>query len=193
MRPEAVSLLVCCWAGPALAEQGRLSAAVIEATPERAVAEGDVDLRWSGHRFLAERLVVEEGRDEELHFEATRFVWTPCGCETTPWAISAAQADGVLGDHMVIRRGAFRVCDVPVLPLPWLRLPLNDRAPRLLLPELRAGEEGTVLGLPVWLPIGRQGHAVLTSQWWSQRWMRQRAQVKVPLGEADVAVANDAI
>ena len=56
---------MCLWASPVAAEQGRISASVIEATPERAVAEGDVTLQWSGHRFLAERLVVEEGLDEE--------------------------------------------------------------------------------------------------------------------------------
>ena len=191
MRFRLASLIACFWVCPVAAEQGRLSAGLIEATPERAVAEGDVELRWSGHRFLAERLVVMEAADDALRFQATNFVWTPCGCEVAPWALSGRSAEGVLDDHLVIRRGAFRVCDVPVLPVPVLRLSLNERSPRLLIPEVRSGETGTVVGLPVWLPIGREGHAVVTSEWWSQRWLRQRVQLNVPLGEADVAMAKD--
>ena len=162
MRVVYPALSMCLWASPVAAEQGRISASVIEATPERAVAEGDVTLQWSGHRFLAERLVVEEGLDESLRFEASDFVWTPCTCSTTPWAISGQKAEGVLDDHVVIRKGAFRVCDVPVLPVPFLRVPLDERAPRLLLPEVRVGDMGSVLGLPVWLPLRQRGHATLT-------------------------------
>ena len=192
MRAVYPALSVCLWGAPVAAEQGRISASVIEATPERAVAEGDVALQWSGHRFLAERLVVEEGPDDSLQFEASGFVWTPCTCEVTPWAISGQEAEGVLDDHVVIRRGAFRVCDVPVLPVPFLRVPLDERAPRILLPEVRVGDMGSVLGLPVWLPLGQRGHARLTSEWWSRRWLRQRAYVHTPMGEARVAVAKDA-
>jgi len=191
VKASFFALIVCLWADSAAAEQGRLSASLIEATPERAVAEGDVDLRWSGHRFLAERLVVQEGAKDELHFEATAFLWTPCDCELAPWSVSGKEAEGILDEHVVIRRGAFRVCDVPVFPLPLVRIPLNERAPRLLLPEVRVGEMGSVLGLPVWLPVGRQGHAVLTSEWWSQRWVRQRIEVTGPLGTADLAAAKD--
>ena len=93
MRVVYPALSMCLWASPVAAEQGRFSASVIEATPERAVAEGDVTLQWSGHRFLAERLVVEEGLDDSLRFEASDFVWTPCTCSTTPWAISGQKAE----------------------------------------------------------------------------------------------------
>ena len=192
MKASFLVLIACLWAHPAAAEQGRLSASLIEATPERAVAEGDVDFRWSGHRFLAERLVVQEGVGDELRFEATSFLWTPCDCELAPWSVSGEEAEGVLDDHVVIRRGAFRVCDVPVLPLPWLRVPLDERSPRLLLPEFRVGEMGSVLGFPVWLPVGQKGHAVLTSEWWSQRWIRQRVELVGTLGTADLAVAKEA-
>lgn len=191
MRSSYLGISACLWVWPVAAEQGRLSASLIEATPERAVAEGDVELRWSGHRFMAERLVVEEAAEDVLRFEATDFLWTPCSCEATPWAISGRSAEGVLDDHVIIRRGTFRVCDVPVLPVPFLRVPLDRRAPRVLIPELRVGEAGSVVGVPLWLPIGEDGHAILTSEWWSRRWLRQRAEIDVPLGTVNVAVAKD--
>ena len=119
--------------------------------------------------------------------------WTPCTCERPPWSISAPEVEGVIGEHLTVKKGVFRVCDVGVFPIPWFRIPLNPRAPRLLFPEFRIGDEGSVVGQPVWLPLGQEGEIVLTPEIWTNRGVRQRVEVSGPLGEGRMAVAREGL
>ena len=180
------------WASSALAGEVTLKANEVVVSPEGGHAEGDIELAWEGHWLTARGIKVSKAEDGTLTFAAEDFGWTPCECEDPPWSVSGHEAEGVLDEYLVMRKGVFRFCGVKVLPLPYLRIPLNDRAPRFHLPEFHFGSDGAVVGLPLWLPLGTKSHALLTSEVWSRRWLRQRVAVAGPVGHAEAAVAKDA-
>jgi len=85
----------------------------------------------------------------------------PCQCpdgERPALSFRAARAEVVPGEYVVLHGATARVFDVPVLPVPWWRVPLDRDRFRLLFPELGYGapglsasweSEGTVAGWTV--------------------------------------------
>jgi len=177
----------------ARAEDGEIRADRLRARPGELSAEGDVLFRWDAHRFQADVLEIREEEAGQFHFQGSDLWWTPCRCDVAPWSLSAKDAEGVLGEHLIVKRAVFRVCDVPVFPVPWLRLPLDPRAPRLLFPEFRFGDEGGVIGQPIWLPMGDEGHVLLTPEVWTQKGVRQRVEIDGDPGKADFAAAKEGL
>lgn len=170
---------------------GTLEADRITAAPGWIQAEGGVSLSLDGHRLEASSLHLIEKEEKVFAFTAEEVWWTPCTCERVPWAVSAAEGSGVVGESLVLKKAMVRVCGAPVFPVPWARVALNPRSPRLLLPEVQYGESGGVFGQPVWLPVGDRSHARLTPEVWTDRGFRQRALLAGPAGRAKVAVAKE--
>jgi hypothetical protein len=162
-----------------------IEADALKITPEKVTAEGHVQVRTMHHRLGA--------RSVELDRESGRFVveelaWTPCTCEKPPWGIKASRAAGTLGDFVVAKGAVVEVCSKPVLPLPWLRVPLDERAPRLLFPEVGIHSGHTRVGIPAKLPLGERSTLVVTPEVWSGRGFRPQVRAWGPLGTAAASV-----
>lgn len=92
-------------------------------------------LRWEGEgRLLGERV---------------RF--TTCACEAPPWELEAREVTVVLDDEVRFSGAWLAVCGAAILPIPAGRYPLAERASGLLPPALSWGEDGLLVGLPIYL------------------------------------------
>lgn len=99
-----------------------------------------VEARTGDAVLRAGRLEVAEGRwrgeDAELF---------PCSCaDGAPAALSlkARRIDVIPGEVAIVRGGTVRVFGVPVVPVPWWRVPLDPRGFRLGFPDVRHGDDG---------------------------------------------------
>lgn len=138
---------------------------------EGAFEDGGAALEATGRNALslhAER-IHREGR-ERLHAE--ELVLTPCdcrkdGCPDTPsWSLSASSADVVPGDSATLWGGALRIRDVPVLPLPWLMVPLSTRRTGFLLPKPNFTQlSGFQVEEPFFWAINGWSDATITPGW----------------------------
>lgn len=114
-----------------------------------ALADRAADLRvvqaaadpWS---LTADALAVGEGA-----WTGTGVRLTPCACDDGgPPAITfaAATAEVRPGEVAILRGGTIRVFDLPVVPVPAWRVPLDEGRFRLGVPEVGWGEQGLLLG-----------------------------------------------
>ncbi|WNG37057.1 LPS assembly protein LptD [Archangium violaceum] len=81
-----------------------------------------------------------------------------CGCDVfdRSWRITASSAKLTPGDRASFTSPTLRVFDVPILWVPWISLPLQNRQSGLLMPEWAAsGLSGFQLDLPLFLTLGR--------------------------------------
>jgi hypothetical protein len=173
------------------ASAGTLEADEIRVSPDQLAAEGAVSLTFPGHRLEAASIRLTQLPTGQVSIEAEQIAWTPCTCTKAPWSVSAKTGEGTVGETIVLKSGAFRVCGVPIVPVPYARIPMDPRAPRLLLPEVRYGDTGAAVGLPVWLPLGDRSQVVLTPEIWADRGFRQRIAVDGPLGEVRLSAIKD--
>lgn len=93
-----------------------------------------------GAAIAAERVTL----GETWSAEGARVVPCPCADGGPPaLTFSAARIEVVPERVVIIHGGLARVFDVPVLPVPYWRVPLDPRRFRVLLPEVGWGEYGT--------------------------------------------------
>ncbi|PZR16031.1 MAG: hypothetical protein DI536_06955 [Archangium gephyra] len=90
----------------------------------------------------------------------------PCECDykNPSWSISSTEAVvDTKNDRVAVTNPVVKLWSVPVLWLPWLSLPLNDRQSGLLFPKpATAPVTGFGLELPVYLTLGRSADITLT-------------------------------
>ncbi|TFH28651.1 MAG: LPS-assembly protein LptD, partial [Myxococcales bacterium] len=165
----------------------------VEQTTRRIVAEGglrlstpdlkleaascDLDVDDETGRFRdveirAEDLGLTLGGKEVRKRQGPRYVltdgyYTTCMTgdgRTADWSLSGQSVDVDVGGYGVIRNGAFRVKDVPVLYLPYLAFPASqERQSGLLLPEVGASNKrGFVLRQPGFWAIDKHQDLTLT-------------------------------
>jgi hypothetical protein len=161
----------------------------VRVSSEELRAEGDVSFLWDGHQIHADLLKIQLVEDGFSTFQGENVWWSRCVCGTPPWSVSAASAVGTVGEELVLRNARLRVCDVPVLPVPWLRLPLNPRMPRVMFPEAGVNNGSPWTAFPVFVPIGASTDLVLAPEAWMGRGFRQRAEWESPFG-AGVAIVG---
>ena len=95
---------------------------------------------------------------EDGAYELEDSAFTPCDCDvlTPTWRISTSGATVKPDESATLTLPAVRVYGVPVLLLPWVYLPLAQRASGLLLPEITgSGLSGFQLDEPLFLTLGR--------------------------------------
>ncbi|MFN7145297.1 MAG: hypothetical protein ACK4YP_16105, partial [Myxococcota bacterium] len=113
-----------------------------------------------GALITAERLAVGE------RWEATGATVVPCQCDDGgPPALSfrAARVTVVPEEVVIVRGGVVRVFAVPVLPVPYWRVPLDPKRFRLLVPEVGWGEYGPAAKIE-----GRGGVSLGGADWFLQ-------------------------
>jgi hypothetical protein len=117
-------------------------------------------------------------RADRLQWTADgRFVGTDvwlsrCDCERPPWALRAETVTGELGERATIRGGMLELCGKPVLPIPWLVVPMRERRPGLRLPEVGYTAQGWRVAQPVFLALGDPVDLTLAPEWRSQGALR---------------------
>ena len=116
-------------------------------------------------------------QEEALKVTAESFEWeqqgsltgkkvrfSACDCEgPDPWSASAKTMKYRPGEHVDFRGGAIRVFDIPLLPAPLGRIPLQRKS-GLLLPKVGWGEQGLLLAAPLYLTLGKSADVTLTPE-----------------------------
>jgi LPS-assembly protein len=125
----------------------------------------------SGRNRLTVLADRAEGLGERFTAEGARL--TLCDCLDGPpsWEIRAGKADIIPGDRAVLSwpvlylTPRFLLIDkpIPVLPLPWLYLPLSSRQTGFVIPSVGRSEvAGWALSLPLFVTLGRSYDATVT-------------------------------
>jgi len=154
-------------------------------------AIGDVAVEYPLGHFTADSLSFEASERGSVAFYGEGLRWTPCTCPQAPWGVRAEEGEGVVGEDVVLRKAALEACGVPILPIPRLRIPLNERAPRVLFPEIGQGKFGGRLALPLWIPVAKKSGMVLAPEYRFKQAIMQRTEVSGPSGGADLSIAKE--
>ncbi len=153
-------------------------------TAAEAARTGRNRLTFSGERLHG----TAEGR---IRLTGARVTLCDCPGGAPPsWEVTAREADIIPGKRAILRGSVLRITPrflfvertVPVLPLPWLYLPLGERQSGILLPFVGStGASGFSVAEPLYLTLGRSADATLTPEY---AFGRKRA---------DVAAGNPAV
>ena len=147
------------------------------------IADAEVVLAENGLRATAEKLA--RNADGQLLIDGGEFTY--CAPGDDGWALSAQQLSLEAQTNQVITRGAvLRIKSVPVLYLPYLKLPMSAgdaaRTPRqsgFLFPELGYGDEdGLSLGVPYYLNLAPNFDATVQPKLVSNRGTGLAAQLR---------------
>lgn len=147
--------------------QGVVFAGRYEGQDGRLVLEGQ-SLRWGGEGLL----------------EGAQVRFTTCTCARPPWAVEAREVRVRLDDVASFTGGWIAICDLKVIPVPAGRFPLAERRSGLLMPQLGYGEDGLLLGQPVYLTLGPAADWTLTPELRSARSLRLLSELRYALPEA---------
>ncbi|HYQ81492.1 MAG TPA: LPS-assembly protein LptD [Anaeromyxobacteraceae bacterium] len=139
-----------------------------------AAQDADAACRQGRNRLTlrAER-VASEG-DESFVAEGVRLTLCDCDGGAPSWEVGASRAEVEPGERAVLSWPVVRITPrflflsepVPVLPLPWLYLPLAERRTGLLLPGAGYGARtGWTLSQPFFLVLSRSVDATLTADY----------------------------
>jgi LPS-assembly protein len=148
-----------------------------------AIENAEVVFADNGLRATAQRLARDS--DGRLLIENGDFTY--CSPTDDGWSLSARQLSLASESNQVITRGAvLRIKSVPVLYLPYLRLPMRGRddtkTPRqsgFLFPELGYGDEdGVSLGVPFYLNLAANFDATVQPKLVSNRGAGLAAQAR---------------
>lgn len=112
-------------------------------------------------KLKASTLSRVQGND----YRAKEIMFTPCKCEddeNPPWAIKANQVKAQMGGYLNFYDSYLEVAGLPVLYLPFLKLPVkSERQSGFLAPNFYSSTEtGTVFSAPIFLAFAK--HADLT-------------------------------
>ncbi|MEC8480013.1 MAG: LPS assembly protein LptD [Pseudomonadota bacterium] len=147
------------------------------------IADAEVVLAENGLRATAEKLA--RNADGQLLIDGGEFTY--CAPGDDGWALSAQQLSLEAQTNQVITRGAvLRIKSVPVLYLPYLKLPMSAgdaaKTPRqsgFLFPELGYGDEdGLSLGVPYYLNLAPNFDATVLPKLVSNRGTGLAAQLR---------------
>ena len=147
------------------------------------IADAEVVLAENGLRATAEKLA--RNADGQLLIDGGEFTY--CAPGDDGWALSAQQLSLEAQTNQVTTRGAvLRIKSVPVLYLPYLKLPMSAgdaaKTPRqsgFLFPELGYGDEdGLSLGVPYYLNLAPNFDATVQPKLVSNRGTGLAAQLR---------------
>jgi LPS-assembly protein len=137
-------------------------------TGEAVIQNSQFVLHKQHFRGTAERL----RRDEDGNIHLFDGSLSYCAPGDKDWAISATKIELDVEEGMGTARGAkIEVADVPILYLPWLRFPLDDRRRTgILWPAMGTDSKGGVdIALPVYLNLAPNYDALYQPQYIQER------------------------
>ncbi|MFC1889224.1 LPS-assembly protein LptD [Thermodesulfobacteriota bacterium] len=181
---------------------------LIDAESGRIEAEGDVVYVEPGHVITCDHaeVVIEEDtgilvmasmsidsdryrldgdvieRIESGQYRAESAEFTPCRCRTGPpaWSFSARKMDLKVGDKATIRRGFFRIRNLPVFFIPYMVYPVStERQSGFLMPGLsHSSRHGYWAELPFFLTLGPSADLTIIPEYMSERGVSGRARFR---------------
>jgi lipopolysaccharide assembly outer membrane protein LptD (OstA) len=159
------------------------------------VAEGNVTLQLPTEAVTCERLTynlkTREGKLENVraiarpsllfgakkvnksadNFYDLENAWlTTCTQPVPRWSFAFSEASLKLDDYLSMKRAVFKIKDLPVLYVPYLRYPLKERATGFLFPQVGYNRvKGFSLSQSFYWAISRNTDATLTADYYSKQ------------------------
>ncbi|MCX6125056.1 MAG: hypothetical protein NTV34_09975, partial [Proteobacteria bacterium] len=101
-------------------------------------------------------------------------VWTPCHCEKDEipaWAFRSSEIAAQPGGYATFKDAILEIKGVPVLYLPWFRVPIKDKRQSGLLPPGFSSDSksGTVYSQPLFLDLGPDRDVTLKADLFERR------------------------
>ncbi|MFO0580642.1 MAG: LPS-assembly protein LptD [Anaeromyxobacter sp.] len=117
--------------------------------------------------FSARKVTGGTAPGGSLTLEDARLTLCDCGPGKEPtWALRARSADVIPGDRAILTWPVLYVHAVPVLPLPWLYVPLGERQTGLLFPEIAStAATGFAFSQPLYVTLGEHADLTLSPGW----------------------------
>jgi lipopolysaccharide export system protein LptA len=106
--------------------------------------------------------------------KALEGTWTSCHCdkdETPPWGFSSNKIEAQPGGYATFSDAVLEVKGLPVLYLPWFRLPIKDRRQSGFLPPTITSDSqsGSVYSQPLFLDLGTDKDITLKTEFFERR------------------------
>jgi hypothetical protein len=135
------------------------------------VGSGASSLRYL--KLKSDSLSRIQGND----YRANDVMFTPCKCEddeSPPWAIKASQVKAQMGGYLDFYDSYIEIAGVPVLYLPFMKLPIKgERQSGFLAPNFYSSTEtGTVLSSPIFLALSKNSDMTILPEFISKRGTR---------------------
>ncbi len=126
------------------------------------------------HGFVQSGQVIFEGevvrKMGPLQYEADDGYYTACTTCPPAWSFTGSHIRAELGGYAHISKAWFRVANFPILPLPYIVVPLkSERQSGLLTPTLEFGSGGVTPGLRYFWAISRSQDATVTVKNYAHR------------------------
>jgi lipopolysaccharide export system protein LptA len=129
--------------------------------------------RQSYFRLEGDELTRVNGND----FNARHSLWTPCRCdadEEPAWGVRAATTEAQMGGYATFYDAMLEIKGMPILYLPWLKIPIKDRRQSgLLMPTFSEDAvSGSGYSQPLFLDLGPDRDATLKGDIFERRGLR---------------------
>ncbi len=127
----------------------------------------------SYYRFEGDEITKTNGND----FMAKNALVTPCRCEddeAPAWGVRSAEAEAQMGGYATFRHALIEIKGVPVLYLPWLKVPVKDaRQSGLIMPMFSQDAiSGSGFSQPLYLDLGVDKDATIKGEVLEKRGLR---------------------
>jgi hypothetical protein len=101
-------------------------------------------------------------------------VWTPCYCaldEMPAWALRSSEISAQPGGYASFKNAILEIKGVPVLYLPWFKVPIKDRRQSgLLMPIFSSdSQSGSVYSQPLYIDLGANKDVTIKSELFEKR------------------------
>ncbi|MEL6346487.1 MAG: putative LPS assembly protein LptD [Myxococcota bacterium] len=147
-----------------------------------------VEARLENDRFLVEGGSLTLIDEDTL--SGADLVFTACRCETPTWSLSARAVTVELDKVARFTGGWLQICQAPILPIPAGMVPLAERRSGVLFPTLNWNQDGFIVGLPVYLTLGRHVDLTVEPEYRQQRGVRGRGSVRYSLAPGQGGTLN---
>ena len=124
-------------------------------------------------KIVGETIQRTAGND----FVATESLFTPCRCEADEapaWGFRAARTEAQIGGYADLYHPVLEIKGIPVLYLPYLKVPLKDeRQSGFLMPTFGfENRSGNIYSQPVYVDLGKERDVTLTTDVFENRGTR---------------------
>jgi LPS-assembly protein len=128
----------------------------------------------SNRVMLCGNRVNGEVEGDRFEVDSAEISLCDCGEGAPSWEVKASHADVIPGDRAILTwpviyitpRFLFIDKPIPILPLPWLYVPLAERQTGLLFPELsNTPTTGWAVSQPFFITLGRSWDATVTADY----------------------------
>jgi LPS-assembly protein len=132
----------------------------------------DASIFWEDSSLFVSADLIEKTAEQVYHFEEGKFTACPPEKDKAPdWSFRGRDVKITLDDYARLEHATFRIKDVPVLYLPYLRLPLgNEKKSGFLFPEYSSSKRnGTGVVAPFFINLSPSYDMTIYPGYYSDR------------------------